>query len=1014
MKKSKYFDSKNLKEKLVKSKNAFKNLPKKLDKNQIMSKVKAKNDLRARKHAEYLATLPKSPIKRFFYRIHPKRVFFFVFSKKGATTLLKFSGVSILIFAIVMGIVFAYFRKDLPKNITNLQSCSLGQTIKFYDRTNTVLLWSGAGDIDCRPVSINEMSPYLVDAVVASEDKKFYSHLGFDLVGTFRAAVNNFSGNSTQGGSTITQQYIKLTQLSSEQTIVRKIKELILSVELDASYNKKDILQAYLNEIGFAYQYNGAEAAARGLFDKSAKDLTLDEAAIMVGGIPSPDFYWVQNQDALKSRKDYVLDQMVQTKAITREQAEEAKNIDTLAKLTKSKSQYKDIKAPHFVLEVFNQLKATYGKDVTKYGYTVTTTLDMEKQAFAEKAITDGMAKVDSAGFNNAALVSEEVATGQIVAYVGSRDFNTPIYGQKNIAGTPRSPGSSVKPYDYATLMKSSQNWGAGSILYGWKTVLPGWGKDPSKQLTDYGNSPGVGPASMRYALGNSKNIPAVKSIVISGDGDGIEGIRKMHRLMESMGVKSGFTNCGIDCDDVISTSIGDGGEIRLDEHVHGMSTFSRMGKVIPQVFVLKILDSKGKVILDNTKTPEPEQVLDPQIAFLVNDMLADGDASYFRSKSRAARELGGFQDHIIPSAIKTGTTNNNENGWMMGYTPDYSTGVWTGHHENKSSRFEGMHFLTGPIWGQYMKLVYENKEKPAYWPRPEGIKTVTHDAQFFNLVKDACSGDRTCNFSATDLYPSWYTPRKQANTTQKVVIDTVSGKRATECTPERARKEIVGGGLIVPELEPSMPYYKEFLEPIRLRIGAGATEIIPDEDVVDDVHKCSDEKPKISINVPANCVGSCTITATVSEGTHKLKNLYFKKDGTILAGGSFDISSPGSYPFNYVVDTSGATTFSAEVVDEVLYDNTDSKASTLSIAKFELDSVAVIGSNIKLTWDDITGPYSLNYGSSSSVSISCVPSGAKCTASVPKSTLGPSGTYAVSIKATSSGRTTNSLNVTY
>lgn len=1013
MKKLTKLNSKVIKVKINDAKTKLIELPKKVNKTEIMTKIKSKNDVRARKHAEYLATLPKSPIKRFFYRIHPKRLFYFVFSKRGATTILKFSGVGILIFSIFMGIIFAYYRKDLPKNITNLQSCSLGQTIKFYDRTNTVLLWSGAGDIDCRPVSINDMSPFLVDAVVASEDKKFYTHLGFDLVGTFRAAINNASGKSTQGGSTITQQYIKLTQLSSEQTIVRKIKELILSVELDASYNKRDILQAYLNEIGFAYQYNGAEAAARGLFDKSAKDLTLDEAAIMVGGIPSPDFYWVQNQDALKERKNYVLDQMVETKTISKEQAEEAKKVDTLAKLSKNKNQYKDIKAPHFVLEVFNQLKATYGKDVTKYGYTVTTTLDMEKQGFAEKAIADGMSKIDSTGFDNAALVSEEVSTGQVVAYVGSRDFNRPGYGQKNIAGTPRAPGSSVKPYDYATLMKSSQNWGPGSILYGWKTELPGWGKDPSKQLTDYGNSPGVGPASMRYALGNSKNIPAVKSIVISGDGDGIEGIRKMHRLMESLGVKSGFTNCGIGCDDVISTAIGDGGEIRLDEHVHGMSSLSRMGKVIPQVFVLKILDSKGKTILDNTKTPDPEQALDPQIAYLVNDMLADGDASYFRSKSRAARELNGFQDHVIPTAIKTGTTNNNENGWMMGYTPDYATGVWTGNHENKSTRFEGMHFLTGPIWGQYMRLVYEKKDKPAYWPRPEGIKTYTHDSQFFNLVKSACSGDRTCNYGATDIYPSWYTSKKQANTSEKVVIDTVSGKRATECTPTRARKEIVGGGLITPELEPNMPYYKEFLEPIRLRIGVGATEIIPDEGVVDDVHYCNDEKPTVSMNMPANCVGSCTITATVNEGTKKLKNLYFKKDGTILTGGSFDISAPGSYNYTYVVDSSGSTTFSAEVVDELLYDDTDTTTSNLTITPFVLDSALIVGANVKLTWDDITGPYTLQSNGNSSA-ITCTTSSSKCTATVPKATFGSSGTYTLSIKSTSSGRTTNTISLTF
>jgi membrane peptidoglycan carboxypeptidase len=623
------------------------------------------------------------------------------------------------------------------------------------------------------------------------------------------------------------------------------------------------------------------------------------------------------------------------------------------------------------------------------------------------------MTKIDSVGFDNAALVSEEVATGEVVAYVGSRDFNYPEFGQKNIAGTPRSPGSSVKPYDYANLMKSSENWGAGSIFYDWKTELPGWGTDPSKQLTDYGNNPGIGPASMRYVLGNSKNIPAVKSVIVAGKGDGITGIRSMHRLMESMGVTSGFTNCGIDCDDIIATAIGDGGEIRLDEHVHGISTFSRMGKVVPQKYILKILDSKGKVILDNTKEPASEQALDPQIAYIINDMLSDGDASYFRSKSRAARDLAGYQDQTIPTAIKTGTTNNNENGWMVGYTPEFATAVWTGNHTNRSIRFEGMHFLTGPIWGQYMKLVYEKREVPKKWPAPDGIKTVTHDSTFFNIVKGACSGDRTCNYSATDIYPSWYTPRKQSSTQEKVKIDIISGKRATSCTPERAIKEVTGGGIVMPELDYGMPYYGEFLKPIAERLKSSTGDVVPGEKDVDDVHLCNDEKPKVNITMPASCNGSCTITATVSSGKKPLKNLYFKMDGSIMAGGSLDISSDGTYTFKLAPDTSGSHDFSAEVVDQLLYSETDSTTSQLTASSFNLDSANVTGANIKLTWDDISGSYTLgSSGGGNGNSLACSISNGKCTATISKSTLGSSGSYSISIYSTNPSRKTNSITV--
>lgn len=917
-------------------------------KTNFLNRYKVNKDIRARKKAEYLATLPKSPVKRFFYRLHPKRLAHFVFSKEGALSILKVTGIGILIFTIFMVGVFAYFRKDLPQNITNLQACTLGQTIKFYDRTKQTLLWSGAGDVDCRPVPLSDVSPYLQKAVIAAEDKKFYSHLGFDVVGTFRAALNNISGRDTQGGSTITQQYIKLARLSSEQTITRKIKELILSVELDASYKKDEILQAYLNEIGFAYQYNGAEAAARGLFDKSANELTLDESAILAAGIPAPDFYWVRNQKELLVRKNYVLDQMVDIDAITREEADAAKKVDTLAKVSKTSSQYKDIKAPHFVLEVFDQLKQMYGKDVVKYGYSVTTTLDTGLQKFAEEAVTNGFEcknfqyGVNCQGtFDNAALVAEDVTNGHVVAMVGSKDFNIPGYGQLNIATTPRSPGSSFKPYDYAALMKSSDNWGAGSILYDVTTDFGGGYKPANYDRREPGG------ITMRYALGGSRNIPAIKAMYAAG-------IEYTHQVAIDLGIKDGITNCAgaPRCEGILSTAIGDGGQVRLDQHVHGYATFSRLGKNKPQTYILKIEDSKGKVVKE-WKDEEGEQAIDPQIAYIVNDMLADRNASYFRTDKRYRdRVTNDFETLEIPAAMKTGTTNNNDNGWLLGHTTKYAAGVWIGNHENKSSngRFDFTN-ATGPIWGEFMKKAHEAlNEKPGYWTKPEGIKTVSLDSELYGILKSKCTGAQAgniCGWSQSDIYPSRYSPRT-TSTTEKAVIDTVSNLLATECTPELARKEITAGK-IIPEISPSDPAYSRWLAPIAARYSSDGTGIIPTEK--DNIHKCSDTKPRVSVTGPVNCEGSCNITATFEQGTHPVKTLNIKSNGQILR--SYDISTTTSpVIYSYTPTVNEQIEISAEIIDTVLYiDNSNTLSINATVTNtFEL-TVTKISTNLRLSW---------------------------------------------------------------
>jgi hypothetical protein len=355
----------------------------------------------------------------------------------------------------------------------------------------------------------------------------------------------------------------------------------------------------------------------------------------------------------------------------------------------------------------------------------------------------------------------------------------------------------------------------------------------------------------------------------------------------------------------------------------------------------------------------------------------------------------------------------------MLGYTPKYATGVWVGQHENGSANNLNMEYMTGPIWGSFMQKAHEGQGEIAKWAKPEGVKTVSHDSAFFSLVKGSCKNvalGNICGYGQSDIYPSAYTARKSTNTQQKVVIDTVSGKRATDCTPAAARKEITGGGIIIPEVEKGDPNYNNFMAPITARLKAGTGEAVPAEDQIDDVHSCSDVKPSVTISIPASCNGSCTISASVTAGTKGLTNLYFKMDGTTLSGGAMDISSGGNYSMTYIPDTGGTHEFTAQVVDSALYDNTSAPvSSTLTSVPFNVDSATPVGANIKITWDDITGSYSLiSSGSNNGSALGCTPLGSKCTALVSKASFGGSGTYSVSIKSTTTGRVTaNSVSFT-
>lgn len=873
----------------------------------LLHKIKLHKANQARKRAEYLATLPKNPIKRFFYRLHPKRVWGFFTSWYGISLTLKIVGVIVAVIFIFVLAVFAYYRKDLP-DIENLTACSEGASTLYYDRTGETQLWASSGDVECIPVKLDQIADYLKLAVIAVEDKDFYHHGGFSITGFIRAGFNNLFGKTTQGGSTLTQQYVKNSLLTQERSFERKLKELILSIEMERTYSKDTILNAYLNEIPFGSVFYGAEAAARGYFGKPASELTLDEAAMLAAIIPQPTYYLPtgSHTDELVWRQHYVLDLMKDQGYIDQETVDKAKEVDTLAKIIPTSNKYSNIIAPHFVLAVQEMLEKEYGvTNVATAGFKVITTIDLTQQKYAEDAIANNMYKIEADGGDNAALVSVDVATGQVLAEVGSRDFNYPEYGELNVAITPRSPGSSFKPYDYASLMTNTQHWGAGSTIY---DLVTNFGGIPNYRPQDYDfQEPGA--LSVRRALGGSRNIPAIKAMYMAG-------IENTLDLAHKLGIVSG-TSCEPYCG--LSSAIGDGSEIRLDEHVNSFATFSRMGKYKPLTYILKIEDANGNTIKEWRDT-EGEQVLDPQVAYIINNMLSDDSARYIRGSSN-------FNLPGITTALKTGTTNGMDNGWLLMYSTKIAAGVWIGDHENTAmwcGRFGCMEGKTGSIIAEYMRNAHVGIEgSDARWAQPDGIKTV---------CIDRITGYATTSGGECDIFPSWYISRT-ADTTKTAVIDIISNRLATECTPTAARKEITGGG-ILPEIPETDPLYSNWMQPVIARYGAQVGGAIPTES--DNIHSCDDsDLPSINVVEPVSyddITGEFAIKVNVSQGKYPLSyngrtsTVYIRVNGTTIAGGVLTINAGGeTAEVLYEPADSEPFTITAEIVDSVLYSNSSS-----------------------------------------------------------------------------------------
>ena len=639
---------------------------------------------------------PVSPKKKFSFK--NKKFSGRLWALLSNRKVLKF--LTIFTLAIVIfGLIFvAWVSRGLP-DPNNLMERQIPQSTKIYDRTGETILYEIHGDEKRTLVNLNEIPDYVKWATIAIEDKDFYKHGGFSLWAMFRTAVTNILTGRKAGGSTLTQQFIKNAILSSEKTYTRKIKEIILAYKMEKKFAKDEILQMYLNEIPYGSTAYGVEAASQKYFGKSVKDVNLAEAAILAA-LPQAPSRYSANRDLLIERQHYILDLMKERGYIPEAKAEAAKQFKL-----EFKKQSDNIIAPHFVMYVKEMLGEKYGeKMIEQEGLKIYTTLDLYKQKIAEEVIA-AQAEKNEKNYEatNAALISLDPKTGQILAMVGSRDyFNDEIDGQVNVTTSPRQPGSSLKPVVYAAAFL--RGYTPDTVLY---DVVTNFSVDPNNPYEPHNyDSKEHGPVTIRKALAGSLNIPAVKTIYLAG----IDNVL-------NLAADFGYTTLSDRSRFGLSLVLG-GGEVKLIEHANAYSVFAREGLINPIAAILKIEDKNGKVI-EEFKKPEEKRVLDPKVARMVNGILSDNSARAYIFGENNWLTLGSR-----PIAAKTGTTNDYHDAWTMGYTPSIVTGVWVGNSDNTAmKRGADGSVVAAPIWHDFMQKVLGDTPVEEF-RTPEIVKT--------------------------------------------------------------------------------------------------------------------------------------------------------------------------------------------------------------------------------------------------------------------------------------------------
>ncbi len=737
---------------------------------------------------------------------------------------------------VFVGLVF-YSTVFLP-SVTNADQLSFAESTIIYDRgaldeeedPNDHILYVIHGDENREHVPLSEIPKHMIDATIAIEDDAFYSHFGFDLGGIIKAVMNHFFGiGSSRGGSTITQQLVKNTFLSREKTITRKFNELLLAIKVELNYSKDEILELYLNNIPYGNNAHGIEAAAKTFFDKSARDLTIAESAILASLPVAPTRFspYGSNKDLLmgyyeynektgektykKGRKDLVLQRMLDLKKITFEEFKiawaEAKDIQF--------TQYRsDIRAPHFVFYVRERLEEKYGKEFLKNGgLRIYTTLDPKLQTMAEEIIALKSPHYEETyGAKNVALTSIDTDTGQILAYVGGKDyFDTENDGQVDVLTSRRQPGSSFKPFVYATAFQ--KGYTPSTVLFDVETDFGG-NYQPQNFSGEF-----AGPVSMREALNRSLNIPAVKTAYLAGPDNVL-------KLEDKLSVKYEGNA------EIHGVALGIGvAEVEPLSHISAFQIFAGDGTYHEPTAILEVKNSDGEILESFDETRTKKEGLDSEVAALVRHVLTD---ELTRPTTDGFDWNNLLQLDGQNNGAKTGTSNRKvENpefdetkpedeeknpklitapgdSWTIGFTPHVVTGVWVGNNRGEPMKPGATGLaVAAPIWKKFMNdahasLIERGADPKKLYNEPKPLE-VRQVNKYSGKIASPLTPPKLVR---EEVFASFSIPTQLDDSVKLIEIDKVSGRPATEYTPfyARTRKYALTG---LHSIRPDMPNWE-------------------------------------------------------------------------------------------------------------------------------------------------------------------------------------------------------------
>lgn len=723
----------------------------------------------------------KNKISYFFFSVSKKiKTFYFDMSKKtkkiikdkkleekgnSFLTLKNIAFFILITLFVLAGIFFIWFATLKIPDITNFENRKIANSTKIYDKTGEVLLYDIHENIRRTVVDLDNIAPSAKDAIIAIEDHSFYDHKGVVVSSTLRAIfqtalskIGMRKGGSV-GGSTLTQQVIKNTLLTRDKVLSRKAKEWVLAYKIEQRFTKDEILEIYLNEAPYGGTLYGIEEASKHFFGVSASELTLAQSAYLAAIPNLPTYYspYGPNKDKLDARQKIVLQQMKKYGFISNDEYKEA----MVEEVTFLPQEDNFAKSLHFVQYIRAYLEEKYGVDLVQNGgLKVITTLDYELQERAEEIIKDHVEEVkDVYNASNAALMAIDAKTGQILSMVGSRDYSDTedFDGNFNVTLSPRQPGSSFKPIAYATAFE--KGYLPETMVFDTETQFNAR-CDASDTTSNSGcysprnyDNAFKGPISLRSALAESRNIPAVKVNYLAGINNVIQKAKDMG--ITSLTKPASFYGLGL---------VLGGGEVSLLEMTSAYSVFATDGIYHKPTGILEVTDMDGTVL--EKFTPNEQRVLGANSARMINSILSDNVA---RTPLFGAQSFLYFGER--PVAGKTGTTNDNKDAWLIGYTPDVVVGVWTGNNDNKPMKKGSS--ISGKPWRQYMDEVL--KKYPS--SRFDGYALPDDFESLPGMVR----GD-------------WY-----GGTT--VYLDSVSGKRATEFTPEESK-------IAVPQPDPHTILY--------------------------------------------------------------------------------------------------------------------------------------------------------------------------------------------------------------